>query len=398
MNLYFDLDTGVFCSSPGSRDTVSALSFKRGDTVSLAVRFISGIVVQELGVGATGKLGLKEQGEYDADFVASDAAWTKTGTGTSTVYTFNLNLATSELNALLNDDGTEGNDVASVDLMMEMEWTDGGVTTSSNTITATVHNDVVKGSESGPAEISEGTPVNEAAASVTINPTGADNSVTYTADAAGAAGNDITITYATPAAQSTTTVGVVGDAITVTPGTKARMLVTGTLTSDGSTPVVFTDLLYAGIDEGKAVFSHEATWEFTVNYSVYWVGSKWILRSLSGATWESTDAVATPDLVTTWVPQGAATGTPTVTAATSSAQQVITAVNASGSASALVTAAASGTVTGAVAAVTATSLTGGADVTDGVLGAMKVDADFLYVVCEVTGGVPTWKKIALSAL
>ena len=147
MNLYFDLDTGVFCSGPGSRDTVSSLSFKRGDTVSLAVRFISGIIVQELGVGATGKLGLKESGEYDADFVASDTAWTKTGTGTSTVYTFELNLNTSELNALLGHDGTEGNDVASVDLMMEMEWAVDGVTTSSNTITATVRNDVVKGSE-----------------------------------------------------------------------------------------------------------------------------------------------------------------------------------------------------------------------------------------------------------
>lgn len=40
-----------------------------------------------------------------------------------------------------------------------------------------------------------GTPVVGVAATVTINPAGADNSILYTADTAGSAGNGITITY-----------------------------------------------------------------------------------------------------------------------------------------------------------------------------------------------------------
>ena len=151
MNLYFDLDAGIFVSGPGTRDRVDRLSFKRGDTVSLAVRFLRGIVVQELASGATGQIGLKELGEYDADLVAGATSWTKTGTTTSTVYTFELGLNTAELNALLAHDATEGNDVASVDLMFEMEVIAGGITTSSPTLTCTIQNDVIKNDELVPA-------------------------------------------------------------------------------------------------------------------------------------------------------------------------------------------------------------------------------------------------------
>lgn len=160
MTLYFDLDAGIFVSGPGTRDRIDALSFKRGDTCRIDLRFVSGITVQELAVGATGQIGLKESGQYDADFVAAATSWTKTGTGTSTVYSFDLNLATTELNALLGDDGTDGNDMASVALMFELEFVEDGVTTSSPTLTATVYNDVIKGDETGPTDITEGTPTN----------------------------------------------------------------------------------------------------------------------------------------------------------------------------------------------------------------------------------------------
>jgi|GEM_PF-6659645 len=202
-------------------------------------------------------------------------------------------------------------------------------------------------------------PVNGSFATVTINPAGGDNSVIYTANAVGTAGNDITVGYATPAVQATTTVQVAGNAITVTPGTKAQMIVTGTLTSNGSTPVVFGKALYAGLSSSKA--SYKSTPGDSMQLPVIrWNGSIWILMSPDLSFWHSSDNVATPDLVTTWVPQGSATGTPVVTAGVSRAEQVITEVNASSAAAALVTASASGTVTGSVAAVSATNLSGGA--------------------------------------
>ena len=68
-------------------------------------------------------------------------------------------------------------------------------------------------------------------------------------------------------------------------------------------------------------------------------------------TWPDGDTL-TPDF-------GASVGSVTFTALTSSAQQVLDAVEASTTASALVSVAASGTITGAVSAVPATNLSGG---------------------------------------
>lgn len=81
----------------------------------------------------------------------------------------------------------------------------GHLTESTNTMTL----DVQTGDASGTAET---------LATVTINPAGADNSITYTAVAGqGHQGNDITITYATPVVGSgTVAISVVGKAITIT--------------------------------------------------------------------------------------------------------------------------------------------------------------------------------------
>lgn len=160
MKLYVDLDTNQFIEAPGFRNPVNSISFKRGDSTKIEVSFLTGgVTVTELGDDSeTGVFGLKVVGDYDGDFVASAGTWTKTGTGTTALYTFDLNLATTELNALLGVG--PGADVASVTLMAELQWTVGSVVTSSPTLAAVVSNDVVRGSESGPAEISAGVPVN----------------------------------------------------------------------------------------------------------------------------------------------------------------------------------------------------------------------------------------------
>lgn len=200
-------------------------------------------------------------------------------------------------------------------------------------------------------------------ASVSLDPGAWDSSVIFTAVEGGAAGNDITVAYAAPADQVTTTVAVVDDAIIVTPGTKARMLVAGTLTTDGSTPLVLSPQRYAGqvstkvsysdIGEGGGLSSTIIDWNF--------FPARWRIKSQFTVYFESSDYVTSPELVTTWTPVGAATGVPVVTAGISSAAQVIAAVNADLDAAALVTASANDTVTGAVAELAATNLTGGVD-------------------------------------
>lgn len=403
MNLYFDLDTGVFCSAPGSRDTVSALSFKRGDTVRVNLRFVSGITVQELAAGASGQIGIKAAGDYDGDFIAAAPSWTKAGTGASAVYSFDLDLNTEPINTLLGYGA--GADVASVQGMFELQYVVDEVTTSSNTVTATIHNDVVRGTEGTPAAVSSGfrveesAPIDGAAASVTINPAGSDNSVTYTAVTSGTAGNSITVAYASPSlvTGATLVVAVAGSAITVTPR-KRTMIVSG-ITNPAAAN--------GNYDYVSSIRYQSATHEL-VRAAVIGTPNKyqWLLKALSGGTqyyssvqidMATVTANRTPDDAV-WGPWDAwsgATGTIAFSYALSTAQQVIEAVNAAAAAASLVTASASGTVTGAIAEVSATALTGGVEGTPGPAGHMvRVDGSGTYTVylCD-RSTPPRWHSL-----
>ena len=99
-------------------------------------------------------------------------------------------------------------------------------------------------------------------------------------------------------------------------GGGAGMMVTGTLTSDGSTSISFAPLLYAGIISGKASYNPVGLGFYVVGDQIIWstVATKWRIYKNAVIVFESSENVATPDLVTTWTPVGAATGTPTVTA------------------------------------------------------------------------------------
>jgi len=93
-------------------------------------------------------------------------------------------------------------------------------------------------------------------------------------------------------------------------GYASEIQVAGTLT-DGTDPVVFADLAYAGIADGRPSFGAAlvATCRWYNDLSI------WALIDIaSGATWESADDVASPELATTWTPASVETGTPIVTA------------------------------------------------------------------------------------
>jgi hypothetical protein len=224
------------------------------------------------------------------------------------------------------------------------------LTASGNTFTM----DVQAGTYSGTAETQ---------ATVLINPTGADNSIDWTAVAGwGYQGNATTITYAAPVAlQATTLCAAVGQAITVTPGAKARMIVTGTLNPDAT-----GTQLYAGVHGGYASYTHDGAAYVIGRASqkaIYYDTDHWALEmtdsggSVTYLASTASSTAATPEGLTFTPSTG--TGTPTVAAAASSAAQVIAAGIADAATALLAVPVANGTVTGAVAAVTATNLATG---------------------------------------
>lgn len=193
-------------------------------------------------------------------------------------------------------------------------------------------------------------------AQVTINPDGNHNSITYTAKEAGPAGAEISIIYAEPEDRGALEVTVEGKTITITPGSRGQVIVTGDLTSDGTTPVEFPPL-HAGL-EGEWLHDNG---ELSPEYKLLTRSSYFELEA-QGKKWWSADFPATPDLVSLWLPQGSNTGTPEISYDVTAASRVIHLVNFELSESSdLVTATAHGDhVTGAIAPVEETFLVGGA--------------------------------------
>jgi hypothetical protein len=144
VRVYINLDTNEFVVSPVLTQRVSTLYFVRRDTVPVEVQFVRQGSVVELGAGATGVIGLKTT--FAGSFLATDSAWTKTGTGATTIYTFDLNLNTSAMDAQFSPD----NDTASINAKIEVSWTVSSTTSSTLPTTATVYNDVIRGGEGVP--------------------------------------------------------------------------------------------------------------------------------------------------------------------------------------------------------------------------------------------------------
>jgi len=148
MQLYYDLRLSQLVSALGSNAPLRTINFKRGDDTPVVIQFVRGLTGQELASGATGIIGLKAQNDFDGEFLAAATSWTKTGEGAETLYTFDLNLNTTAINDLLGVG--EEDDVQSVQVNFELEFVESGRRTSSQIVTATIENDVVRGGEEPP--------------------------------------------------------------------------------------------------------------------------------------------------------------------------------------------------------------------------------------------------------
>lgn len=143
MRVYINLDSNEFVVSPVLTQRVSTLFFVRRDTVPVEVQFVRGGSVVELGAGATGQLGIKKT--YAGSFLANDSGWTKTGTGASTVYQFDLALNTTELGTEFTNDTLD-----SITAKIEISWSVSGTTSSTMPTACVIYNDVIRGTEGAP--------------------------------------------------------------------------------------------------------------------------------------------------------------------------------------------------------------------------------------------------------
>jgi hypothetical protein len=144
MRIYLDLDSRRLLTTPTR--PLSLLEFKRRDNDSIELQFLRDAVVQQLPAGTTARVGIKPEGDYDAEFLAVTTL-TQSGTGTATVYSGALNLNTTALATAFDSEPD------TLSTMLEVEWLTGNVVSSSKTLPATIHNDVIRGDEGDPVEM-----------------------------------------------------------------------------------------------------------------------------------------------------------------------------------------------------------------------------------------------------
>lgn len=222
--------------------------------------------------------------------------------------------------------------------------------------------------------LNHGLPDANTPASVIVDPSGADNSVLFTGvTVEGSNGISIEYLAVNPSGyEFDAIVSVTGQAIQISPAYHGSLSVSGTLTSNGVTPVVFPQLSYTGFSGGYPRYSDGFG---TPSYECSRFGSTWTLTKNSTASWYSNEDVASPFLVTTWFPLAPATGFPVISAGITTALGVVNAVNNDSVASLLVNASPQGSATGQIAPIGPAYLQGGSQ-GGAYLGLELVDAPF----------------------
>ena len=151
MILFVDTATNQFVSDSLHKVPLDSVSFKRGDAASIELRFVEGTSVVPLESGASIVFGCKESGKYDGDFLVFTDEYTSVGDAYLIAPSFN----TEALDDALNSNGDDSDDLPSISTMLEVSWSeDGGASwQSTDTITATINNDLYKGVEGTPLEL-----------------------------------------------------------------------------------------------------------------------------------------------------------------------------------------------------------------------------------------------------
>jgi len=154
LNLYWSLGEQKLVSSLNSTTKIERYDFVLRDTLPVVLRVCNEqsninvpYIVTAIDAGSAIKFGAKALATYatDANFLFSQATWTKTGTGESTIYSANIQLNTAELITAI---GTSDY----IDCKAEFTILNGSNENELSTqFTLRIYKDVIQGSEGVPS-------------------------------------------------------------------------------------------------------------------------------------------------------------------------------------------------------------------------------------------------------
>ncbi len=155
---YIDTNTQRIWRLP-IRSPITDFRFERGSAEPIQIRFVTDGAVVELGSGATVTLGYK-QTPTAAGYIIPSVTATKTGTGTSTVYTLLPTFLSTDLDTYLST-------ADSKPVYMQVKWVDGTTTAQTPLYIVRVSNNVNRGGETVPTSPSAFLSVSPSAAGST---------------------------------------------------------------------------------------------------------------------------------------------------------------------------------------------------------------------------------------
>ena len=145
MQLYIDTDTNGFITDPTFKAPLTQVSFKRGDSATINLSFVSGVSSLSAVNSRTLKFGIKKDGDYDGEYLVFTNEYTTNGYN----YVLKPSFNTTTLNNLLSGD------TPSVAGMLEVTWIVSGDEFSSNTLLVTINNDVNKNDVNPPQDFQD---------------------------------------------------------------------------------------------------------------------------------------------------------------------------------------------------------------------------------------------------
>lgn len=144
----FDIESQAALVSLTARQAIASLRYKRHDTPIVPWRFIENGEATELPVGTILVFGIKPNGVFTGDYLASAVTYSKEGEGSNAVYKMLLDLDTVGIEALFATPTTKQIEVTAE---LEITFPDGRVISSVDDIPIVIKNDYVKGGEGGPS-------------------------------------------------------------------------------------------------------------------------------------------------------------------------------------------------------------------------------------------------------
>jgi len=309
MQIVIDLDTRKPQRSLTDSRTATQFDFKRGDDAVLEILFVRAGVQTQLTVGIAITFGVKLRGRYDSTPLVQTNDFALSGSGATAKYIGYPSFNTAELNEAFGIDDSETNDVAVLDLMGEISWTEPTteILTSSETFSVRVNNDVNREDDAPPNALPSPSDWLDARA------VRFDKSQTLT-DAQKQSARANIDAMPEPIIRDTAPVD-------------STMRLSGDLT-DGTYSTASIDFVFETYSGGRPLYSAGDATAISWNVSE----NAWFII-IEGIAWYSTADVATPDLVPTgawhattnpnaWQPLSPATGTPVVTDVATAAQAV----------------------------------------------------------------------------